>query len=276
MPMTLYYISGKNYTTLVNNLNEELTNLYHWFLSNKLTLSVNKTHYMVFDRGKNIPHNFPLIRFNDKTISRITDIKFLGLTITDKLSWKLHIKDISLKLNKLNGILYLTRQYFNSDILRQMYITLVYPHLTYCNILWGYGYSSHLKPLTLAQKRVIRTITYSRKYTHTSPLFNQLNILKLKDINVLLNSIFVYKTVNNLIYNVIDYNFAVDIHHMVLRDPLRLRVPFGRSTWYRQSIVCRSCRVWNDLPINVRMSLSLAVFKRSVNELLRQAEFDNA
>ena len=68
-----------------------------------------------------------------------------------------------------------------------MYTTLIYPHLINCNILWRYGYHSHLNPLTVAQKREIRTITYNRKYIHSSYLFTQLNTLKLKDINVLSN-----------------------------------------------------------------------------------------
>ena len=272
---TVIYTSGKNYNTLINNLNDELVNLYYWFLSNKLTLNINKTHCMVFDRGKRLPQDIPLIRFNDKKIDRITETRFLGLTITDKLNWRKHIKDISLKVNKLNGIIYLTRQYFGSDTLRQMYTTLIYPHLIYCNILWGYGYHSHLNPLILAQKRVIRTITFSRKYTHTSPLFTQLNLLKLQDINILSNSIFVYKIINNIIFTVVNYTFAYNIHRIVLRDHLHLRVPFGRSTQYQQSVVCRSCRVWNDLPINIRMSPNLIVFKRSVREFLLHIESGN-
>ena len=40
----------------------------------------------------------------------------------------------------------------------------------------------YLSTMALQQKKVIRAITFSDFYAHTSPLFKSLNILKIKDL----------------------------------------------------------------------------------------------
>ena len=49
---TNIYISGNNLRKLINTFHIELDKLYAWLQSNKLTLNLLKTHYMVFHRAK--------------------------------------------------------------------------------------------------------------------------------------------------------------------------------------------------------------------------------
>ena len=49
---TNVFISGNNLRKLINTLHIELDKLYAWEQSNKLTLNLLKTHYMVFHRAK--------------------------------------------------------------------------------------------------------------------------------------------------------------------------------------------------------------------------------
>ena len=71
--------------------------------------------------------------------------------------------------------------YLNSKTLLDLYYALVYPFLTYCIIAWGNTYQTSLQPLFVLQKKAIRIITFSRFFEHTSPLFNDLNVIKLFD-----------------------------------------------------------------------------------------------
>ena len=45
------FVSGNNFRKLINTLHIELDKLY-WLQSNKLTLNLLKTHYIVFHRAK--------------------------------------------------------------------------------------------------------------------------------------------------------------------------------------------------------------------------------
>ena len=52
---TIYY-SHSNLNTLYTNLNKDLQILNDWFKTNKLSLSVSKTQYMIFNKKKTNVH----------------------------------------------------------------------------------------------------------------------------------------------------------------------------------------------------------------------------
>jgi hypothetical protein len=61
-------------------------------------LNFDKTHFLQF-RTKNSQKLDLSITLADKYITNTTNIKFLGLTIDKKLSWKCHIKQVLTKLS---------------------------------------------------------------------------------------------------------------------------------------------------------------------------------
>ncbi len=56
-----------------------------------------------------------------------------------------------------------------------IYISLVFSHLNYCVLIWGYKGER----LTKHQKRIIRIINHSKYNSHTEPIFKSLKLLKL-------------------------------------------------------------------------------------------------
>ena len=60
---------------------------------NKLSLGIQKTHYMVFTRSK--IRNIPLaINIDGESIDEVRITKFLGVVIDNKLNWKDNIMHI--------------------------------------------------------------------------------------------------------------------------------------------------------------------------------------
>ena len=49
---TSVFLDGKEYTKLVEILNEEVNKITIWLNANKLMINVKKTHYMVYHRAK--------------------------------------------------------------------------------------------------------------------------------------------------------------------------------------------------------------------------------
>ena len=64
--------------------------------------------------------------------------------------------------------------------------------------MWGATYEKYLKPVFISPKKAMRAITFSCPIAHTSPLFLDLQILKLEDIYSLYISFFAYECVNNI------------------------------------------------------------------------------
>ena len=88
-------ISDKNETLY----RSEVTNFVQWCEANHLELNVNKTKEMIIDFRKKDNAISPL-EINDYTIEQVSEYKYLGVTIDDKLHWSGHINNIKSKANK--------------------------------------------------------------------------------------------------------------------------------------------------------------------------------
>ena len=73
---------------------------YDWLYANKLSLNINKPHYMVFSNTVNSLPGHILI--NNVTLRQIECIytKFLGLYIDDDLSWNISYYFMQIALSK--------------------------------------------------------------------------------------------------------------------------------------------------------------------------------
>ena len=78
---TNVFISGKNIKNLTQIMNNELEKLAKWLQVNKLSLNVDKTHYMIFTLKKSVDANTNII-ISDAIIKSIYKTKFFGLIWT--------------------------------------------------------------------------------------------------------------------------------------------------------------------------------------------------
>ena len=102
---TLYYES-KSLIDMEKTINKELSKLYLGLNVNRLSLNLDKTHFIIFH-----PYNKPLkkqitIKINKKAIQEQCFIKYLGVLIDSKLSWKHHVSKISKTISRSLGIMY--------------------------------------------------------------------------------------------------------------------------------------------------------------------------
>ena len=87
---TNFFISGKNIDNLIQTANHEIEKVFDWLNVNKLSLNIQKIHYMIFHSRKNIKVNFDVL-INNEIINKVECTKFLGVLIDSKLTWCNHI-----------------------------------------------------------------------------------------------------------------------------------------------------------------------------------------
>ena len=156
---TLTYTSSESLEHARKTIEKEFKKVLIWLAANKLIINLNKTHLMVFTNSHRAePDKSITISANDQTISEITETKFLGVILDNKLCWDAHIKHISNKMSKSVAILKILKHTFPTSALKTIYHSLIYPYLNYCNLIWGSAASTHLESLTLIQKKCIRNI----------------------------------------------------------------------------------------------------------------------
>ncbi len=87
------------------------------------------------------------IKINNIEIEEAQVVKYLGVLIDNKLSWKAHVQQINLKISKGIGIIARLRHYVSKNILIDIYNSCIQPHINYAVINWGGTFKSTLNPL---------------------------------------------------------------------------------------------------------------------------------
>ena len=104
-------MNGKRYNDLIALLNSELEKLSLWLRSNKLSLNVQKTYYMVFHRARVKSDEHAVITIDNVILQRTNSFKYLGVIIDYKLNWTQHIAHVRNKISKGIGIMYRAKKY---------------------------------------------------------------------------------------------------------------------------------------------------------------------
>ena len=113
-------------------LNADLENVYQWLVANKLTLSKQKTEYMIIGSRQRISHitTDPKIELGESVIKRVNKSKTLGIIIDEHLSWSDQIQNVVTKVSKGIGMLRRIRQFVPKSTLLRRYNTMALLHLT--------------------------------------------------------------------------------------------------------------------------------------------------
>ena len=77
------------------------------------------------------------MKLNGKPLYQTNSVKYLGIRIHNKLSWKANIDNLALKPIRANTMLYKIRYFVNAGILKAVYHALFESHTHYVCIIWG-------------------------------------------------------------------------------------------------------------------------------------------
>ena len=188
-----------NYVSLVDKINIGLESITDWTLANRLTINVSKTEAMLFS-NRNYESNNAFVSLNSIPIVPSSSCKFLGIIIDNKLTFSGHIDCILGRIVRNSKIFFSIKSYLPLRSRLNFYNSLIYPHLSYCIIIWGSTWEVHLKPLIIQQKRFIRMVNDSGPFEHSSPIFFKLRILKLLDIYKFFVLVHMFKSFNGNFY----------------------------------------------------------------------------
>ena len=245
---------------------------YHltsYFISGIPELSINasKTKIVLF-KGKNKSQNQQIsLRINNNIIKQVSSVRFLGLIIDEGLTWKEHIDSVSKNIIKSSGLIAKLRHYANKNSLKLIYYALVYPYLTYGNLVWGNTYPTRLKKLFNIQKKIVRLICFKLYTDHSEPLFFNLKILNVYKINDYLCSLFMYrynygKKLPDLYINYFKQN--KEVHNYNTRNRNKLHVSYKRTDYRKYTVFSKGISIWNCLDETIRNIKSFFSFKNKV------------
>ena len=169
------------------------------------------------------------------------------------------------------GILYKAKHHLPSKSLLTLYYALIYPYLTYCNLIWATTYVNNLQRIYLLQKRAVRAISKADYNASSKPLFANLKILDVFSIYSLQVSSFMYLYHNGALPLSFTQSFQTgsQIHQYSTRYSHLYRPYTCRTNIKKFSILFQGPRIWNSLPNNIKAAPTFNAFKRLIKPFLR-------
>lgn len=156
-------------------LNDYLLQIDNWCTEWQMSLNPHKTVCMTITH-KLEPLNY-VYNLQGNPLSRVTEYKYLGVTITSNLSWAKHIDNIVAKGNKRLGYIRRVLKQASTDTKLTAYKMLVRPLLDYACEIWDPYHKKSVSKLEQIQRRALRFIfSRYRRLDSVTPLYAQADV----------------------------------------------------------------------------------------------------
>jgi len=231
---------------------------------------------MLFPFNKNAVTDDLEIRINEIPITKVDQFKLLGIYIDSKLNFKFHIEQIITKINMNLAIIYKIKYFLNKNTLKILYYSMFYPHLYYCNLIWGHANKSTSNELYVTQKKVVKTL-FSLNYFDTASninIFNINKILSIFEINLFKSSLFIFNIVNNRII-ISDDHIAITCCFSINNnfssrsyDGHCFLLIIAKNKFSERNFCFYGPKGWNNLPFYIRTIKDYNIFKKHLKTFL--------
>ena len=128
------FLSHKNLNELIENSKYILKRLSLWFKDNRLTINHKKTYFSIFHSNKrNVPNELTSIEVDEigLKINRSQSVKYIGITLDEKLIFKDHVAALIKSIIKFFGIFKNIKENVSFKLARQLYFSFIYSRLKY-------------------------------------------------------------------------------------------------------------------------------------------------
>ena len=265
---TNLFFTHNNINTLCNTVNRELEAVTKWIKANKLSLNLEKNNFMLFSRTHSkLPQ--PIVMDNVQ-IKNVSNTKFLGTIIDDKLTWKYHIEHICKVISRNIGMMNKLKYSFTQNVLLSLYSTLVLPYINYGILAWGNCSSYLLERILLLQKKAMRVVSNVHFRYHTHTLFFSNNVLKVHDLYKLNLAVFMFQKYTHELPPALSNLFMTNnqIHQYPTRQVNHFHLPRTRTALMQDTFIYTGPKFWNSLPQNIKEIRNLSLLKLKVKKRL--------
>ena len=245
-----------------------------WMIQNTLRLNQDKTEFfLIANRNVSAALSDISLKLGELSIQRSTSIKNLGVTFDDSLTMHSQINTICKSVNFLIRNIWRIRRFITTEACHHIVRGLVLSRLDYANSLLFGAREADLTRLQRLQNKAARLVLSCGDVTsppltcsgsYTGSLLNKESFYKLM--------LYIYKALNDMAPCYISAKV-----YLQNTDPAEYRQRLRSSSDQTRLIVSRSfkragdmsfiiaaARLWNDLPVYLRESQSLPMFKRQL------------
>ena len=249
-------------------LHEDLVQHGLWVNSWQMTLNPHKCSIMhISNKGNTVCAKHTI---NGFPLNCVSGLKYLGVSISSKMSWSDHIDDISTKARKSLG--FIRRNLCNCPqyLRNQAYTSLVRPILEYACCVWDPYERKHIKQLEGVQRHTARFTAgnyYSMNPGCATYIFTQLCWDLLEHRRAKHRITMFYKIINNLA--IIPVHHQLKVHDSSTRGSAshKFRQLNTKLNCYKYSFLPATIVSLYTLPLEVRQLPSLEQLQHALSQI---------
>ena len=151
-----FVLSSSSLDGLYSKIVKLFTDLENYLKLNMLIANAKKSKLMFFSSRP--CQNLPGFNFSGDVIEWVKEFRYLGLTLTNSLSYAKHINNITLNISRITGTLVGLRDFVPTYVLLKLYHALALPYVNNHLIIWGSAPASHLSRLKARINNLLRMI----------------------------------------------------------------------------------------------------------------------
>lgn len=251
-------------------INRDLDIIHNWGKSCKITFNPSKTKYMIVTkRNQNIDYPDPV--FNNTPIVKTLSHKHLGLHLSSDLTWSTHINQTivraSRKLHLINNVKHLLPR----RSLCSLYTTMVLPVIEYCDVVYDNCTIADSLAIERVQRRAALMCTGAYRHTSTDSLLADLGWQPLRIRREIHKLGLLYKILTSLVppyLNQLIPSQPRNVYSLRSRSDNSIPIPPSRLSSTRSAFVHSTIKLWNKLPLDIRIANSVGIFKNRVSSHL--------
>ena len=200
---------------------------------------------------------------NGCVLERVKNYPYLGVTISDNLSWSGHIHKVICKSNRTLGLLRRNLWNCKLEVKETAYKCLVRPQLEYACAVWDPYLKNDIYNIEMVQRRAARFVCrdYRRETGVVSSLLEKLGWQTLQERRK--------ATRLTLFYKIVNKHVAVDTGNLASTRNTRSNSALSRAfiniqitkDCYKYSFFSRTVADWNQLSPQTREVKSMDAFK---------------
>ena len=191
-------------------------------------------------------------------------VKLLGINIDHKLSFLPHVEDICHKASQKTKALLRIRNYLTVSKARMLYDAYIMSAFAYCPLIWMFCGKSGNGLVNKTHHRALRAV-YQEFELNLPKLLNKDDSVTVHISNLRSLMTEIYKSLNKLNPEFMWDYFQIKSTPYSHRNGQLLNIPAVRTKAYGiNSLLFRGSILWNSVPINIKASCSVNIFKNRI------------
>ena len=258
------YACDNDIKKILEKLTRDTNRILEWFSHNSMI--ANPAKFQLMFLGKNLNYDELFLITQKDILLPSTEVKLLGITLDNKLSFKTHIESMCAKaVNRTNAFRRI-RNYVSLNKAKLIYNAFIFSTFNYCPLIWMFCSKTlnnlvnktHKKALRLVYQKGDATLSELLEIDNNKPIH-------VKNLHSLMCEI--YKSLNNLNPKFMGNLFPLKSCKNNLRARKLLVLPLintpSRGT---NTNIYKSISAWNSLSPHLMNSKTLANFKNELSK----------